>query len=155
MIDLPAAVSLSGLSSVVSLLALPLLLDPLPNAIAEGVTFDPEPAHIVGTGGAIGAVLRHAAYLQFSSEGYPWPTLVVNVIGSFVFGAAIFAGAGESTIQLLGIGACGSFTTFSSFSVETVQLYERGDRQVAIANAAGNLLLSLGAIGVAWVLFGL
>ncbi|MEY7850178.1 CrcB family protein [Natrarchaeobius sp. A-rgal3] len=119
--------------------------------LSETVTFDPEPAHVVGTGGAIGAVLRHGVYLRLSSERFPWPTLAVNVIGSFVFALAIFAGAGESTIQLLGIGACGAFTTFSSFSVETVQLYERGDRRLAVANAAGNLALSLAGIGVAWL----
>lgn len=123
-----------------------LVLEP----IAENVTFDPEPAHIVGTGGAIGAVLRHGVYQRLSSDRYPWPTLVVNVVGSFVFGAAIFAGASESTIQLLGVGICGAFTTFSSFSVETVQLYERGDRGLAVANAFGNLALSLAAIGLAW-----
>lgn len=120
-------------------------------SIGENVTFDPEPAHVVGTGGAIGAVLRHEVYRQLSSDRYPWSTLVVNVAGSFVFGVAIFAGASESTIQLLGIGICGAFTTFSSFSVETVQLYERGDRGLAVANALGNLALSLAAIGVAWV----
>ncbi|WP_049920049.1 fluoride efflux transporter FluC [Halobiforma nitratireducens] len=114
------------------------------------VSFDPRPAHLVGTGGAIGAVFRHWVYLRFSSEGFPWPTLLVNVLGSFVFGLAVFAGAGESTIQLLGIGACGSVTTFSSFSVETVQLYERGDRLRAVANAAGNLVLSLAGIALAW-----
>ena len=116
------------------------------------VTFDPEPAHIVGTGGAIGAILRHLIYLRFSSDRFPWPTLAVNVVGSFGFGAAIFAGAGETTIQLVGIGICGAFTTFSSFSVETVQLYERGDRLLAVANAAVNLALSLAAIGIAWLL---
>ncbi len=125
------------------------------DSIVENVTFDPEPAHIVGTGGAIGAVCRYWVYQQLSGDRYPWPTLTVNVIGSFVFGAAIFAGASESTIQLLGIGACGSFTTFSSFSVETVQLYERGDRRLAVINAVGNLVISLAAIGLAWVLVGL
>nr|WP_086009770.1 fluoride efflux transporter CrcB [Natronococcus occultus] len=111
-----------------------------------------EAAHLVGIGGAIGALLRYAVYEQLSDEQYPWPTLVVNVVGSFVFGAATFAGVGESAIQLIGIGICGAFTTFSSFSVQTVQLYERGDRKLAVANAAGNLALSLAAIGLAWVL---
>ncbi|RQG96678.1 fluoride efflux transporter FluC [Natrarchaeobius chitinivorans] len=126
------------------------LLVTLP-ALVESVTLEPEPAHLVGVGGAIGAVLRHGVFLALSSDRFPWPTLVVNVIGSFVFAVAIFAGAGESTIQLLGIGACGAFTTFSSFSVETVQLYERGDRLLAVANACGNLLLSIVAIGLAWL----
>ncbi|SEH16934.1 CrcB protein [Natronorubrum sediminis] len=115
-----------------------------------GLAFEPEPAHVVGTGGAIGALLRHWVYLQFSSERFPWPTLAVNVLGSFVFGLATFLGAGDTTIQLVGIGICGAFTTFSSFSVETVQLYERGDRLLAVANAAGNLGLSLCAIALAW-----
>nr|WP_243637875.1 CrcB family protein [Natrarchaeobius chitinivorans] len=120
--------------------------------LADWITFDPEPAHLVGAGGAIGALLRYGVYRGLSSERFPWPTLAVNVIGSFLFGLAIFAGAGESTIQFVGIGICGAFTTFSSFSVETVQLYERGDRTLAVANAAGNLVLSVAGIGLAWVL---
>ncbi|MDQ2052369.1 CrcB family protein [Natronolimnohabitans sp. A-GB9] len=114
------------------------------------LTFDPEPAHVVGTGGAIGAILRHWVYLTLSSERFPWPTLTVNVLGSFVFGLLTFLGADGSTLQLVGIGICGAFTTFSSFSVETIQIYERGDRFLAVANAAGNLVLSLSAIGLAW-----
>ncbi|WP_436346674.1 fluoride efflux transporter FluC [Natronorubrum sp. FCH18a] len=123
--------------------------------IAAALAFDPEPAHVVGTGGAIGAVLRHWVYLRVSSDRFPWPTLAVNVIGSFVFGLAMFAGADESALRLLGTGICGAFTTFSSFSVETVQLYECGDRLLAIANAGGNLALSLAAIGLAWGLVAL
>lgn len=119
-------------------------------SLAAVLAFEPEPAHLVGAGGAIGAMLRYAVYQQFSSDRFPWPTLAVNVLGSFLFGLAIFAGAGESTIQFVGIGICGAFTTFSSFSVETVQLYERGDRLLAVGNAAGNLVLSLIAIGIAW-----
>ncbi len=116
------------------------------------VSFDPDPAHIVGTGGAIGAVCRHWVYLQLSREDYPIPTLVVNVVGSFVLGVLIFAGATESTAQLFGIGACGAFTTFSSFSVETVQIWERGDRRLAVLVAAGNLGLSLAGVAIAWAL---
>ncbi|SFB67998.1 camphor resistance protein CrcB [Halobiforma haloterrestris] len=127
-------------------------LDVLTVTSTISFAFDLQPAHLVGTGGAIGAVLRHWIYLQFSSERFPWPTLAVNAIGSFVLGFVVFAGVGESTAQLVGIGICGSFTTFSSFSVETVQLYERGDRLRAVVNAAANLLLSLAAIGLAWVI---
>ncbi|NUB90503.1 fluoride efflux transporter CrcB [Haloterrigena sp. SYSU A558-1] len=111
-----------------------------------------EPALVVGIGGAIGAVLRHWVSLQLASERFPWPTLAVNVLGSFGFALALFAGAGESTLRLVGTGICGAFTTFSSFSVETVGLYERGDRRLAVVNAAGNLALSLSAIGLAWAI---
>ncbi len=137
-----------AVESPASVLAVVLVLEP----VLEDGALEFEPAHLVGVGGAIGALSRYAVYEQLSDERYPWPTLIVNVVGSFVFGAATFAGASEPVIQLVGIGICGSFTTFSSFSVETVQLYERGDRKLAIVNAAGNLALSLAAIGVAWVL---
>ncbi|AEH36374.1 fluoride efflux transporter FluC [Halopiger xanaduensis] len=123
------------------------MIDALVSAVP--FAFDPEPAHVVGTGGAIGAILRHQVSLRCSSERFPWPTLAVNVLGSFVFALSIFAGAGDAALRLLGTGICGSFTTFSSFSVETVRLYERGDRRLAVANAAGNLVLSLAGIGLA------
>lgn len=118
------------------------------------VTVDPDPAHIVGTGGAIGALLRYWVGQRVSSRvpssQFPLSTFVVNVVGSFALGLVVLAGAGESTLQLVGTGICGSFTTFSSFSVETVRLYERGDRARAVGNAVVNLVCSLAAIGLAW-----
>ncbi|WP_254765170.1 fluoride efflux transporter CrcB [Natrinema marinum] len=118
------------------------------------LVFDPEPAHVVGTGGAIGAVCRHwvgrRVSRRVSSSRFPLATFVVNVVGSFALGLLVFAGASESVLRLAGTGICGSFTTFSSFSVETIRLYERGDRALAVGNAAANLLCSLAAIGLAW-----
>lgn len=116
---------------------------------AAAVSLDPDPAHVVGTGGALGAVLRHRVSLRVSADGFPAATLAVNAVGSFALGTAVFAGAGDSALLLFGTGVCGSFTTFSSFSVETVGLWERGDRRRAVANAAANLLVSLAAIGLA------
>ena len=117
-------------------------------------SYEPEPAHLVGTGGAIGAILRHWVYLRVTWRDFPAATLTVNAIGSFVFALATFAGASDSVIHLVGIGACGSFTTFSSFSAETVGLWERGDRRLAVTNAVANLVVSLAAIGVAWLVVG-
>ncbi|OLZ42741.1 chromosome condensation protein CrcB [Natrinema saccharevitans] len=127
------------------------MLEALARAAA---TVDPEPAHVVGTGGAIGAVCRYWVGQWVSSrlerERFPVATVVVNVLGSFALGLVVFAGASESTLQLVATGICGSFTTFSSFSVETLRLYERGDRTLAIGNAAISLAGSLAAIGLAW-----
>lgn len=117
-----------------------------------GTGLEIAPAHVVGVGGALGAICRYWVYLYVTWEEFPAATLAVNVIGSFLFAVVTFAGAGESAIRLIGIGFCGSFTTFSSFSVETVQIWERGDRWLAIGNAVSNLLVSLAAIGLAWVL---
>ena len=129
----------------------------LADVLADGLTtVDPDPAHIVGTGGAIGAVLRYRVGQYVSSRvpnrTLPLSTFVVNVVGSFALGLVVLAGTGESTLQLVGTGICGSFTTFSSFSVETVRLYERGDRARAVGNAVATLACSLAAIGLAWAL---
>ncbi|ELY82457.1 fluoride efflux transporter CrcB [Natrinema pallidum] len=133
-----------------------LLLEGIDMLGRTAATIDLEPAHVVGTGGAIGASLRYVTTQRvterLSSERVPLATFVVNVVGSFVLGLVVFAGVGGSTLRLVGTGICGSFTTFSSFSVETVRLYERGDRTLAVANAAVTLVCSLAAIGLAWLL---
>jgi len=54
---------------------------------------------------------------------------------------------------LVGVGACGAFTTYSSFSVQTVRLWEDGKRGYAVLNAVGNLVSSLIAVGLAWTFF--
>ena len=109
-----------------------------------------DPAHLVGTGGALGALCRVYVSQRFEGE-YPVGTLAVNVVGGFVLGLVTFVGAGEQVILLVGTGACGSFTTFSSFSFETVRLVEENDLTGAAANALANLLGALVAIGLAWL----
>jgi len=111
-----------------------------------------EPAHLVGTGGAIGALARHYVATLVDVERFPLGTLTVNVIGSFLLGLLTFAGVGSDVMLLVGTGACGSFTTFSSFSFDTVRLWETGSRLRAGINAAVNLLGALLAIGLAWAL---
>lgn len=109
-----------------------------------------DPAHLVGTGGALGALCRVYVSQRFEGD-YPTGTLAVNVIGSFALGLVTFAGAGETAVLLVGTGACGSFTTFSSFSFETVRLVEEGKAGWAAANALVNLFGALAAIALAWL----
>lgn len=111
-----------------------------------------DPAYLVGLGGAIGAVCRYLLGEIVPTESFPFGTLTVNVLGSFVLGFVTFLGIGEELLLLVGTGACGSFTTFSSFSVDTVQLHEDGLSPQAIAFAIANLLGALLAIGFAWLL---
>lgn len=111
-----------------------------------------EPAHLVGTGGAIGALLRYLIGERIQSEGFPFGTVTVNVVGSFVLALITFAGAGEAWLLFLGTGVCGSFTTFSSFSFETIWLWESDQRRAAVLNAVGTLAGAIAAIGLAWVL---
>lgn len=109
-----------------------------------------DPAHLVGMGGALGALCRVYVSQRFEGE-YAVGTLAVNVVGSFALGLVTFVGAGEQVTLLVGTGACGSFTTFSSFSFETVRLIEEDRLRGAAANALVNLFGSLAAIGLAWL----
>lgn len=117
-----------------------------------------EPAYLVGTGGAIGAVLRYLLANLVVRFGDPTPfplsTLFVNIIGSFVLGLLVFGGFGNEAMLFVGVGACGAFTTYSSFSVQTVRLWENGRPGYAVGNAVGNLALSGFAVGFAWLLVG-
>jgi len=117
-----------------------------------------EPAYLVGTGGAIGAVLRYlvanAVLWWRGPTTFPAATLVVNIIGSFVLGLIVFGSVGSEAMLFVGVGVCGAFTTYSSFSVQTVRLWEDGLRGYAVVNAVGNLILSCLGLAVAWLLVG-
>ncbi|WP_436934661.1 fluoride efflux transporter CrcB [Halovenus marina] len=107
---------------------------------------------LVSAGGAFGAVSRHVVGLALDDTSFPWATLVVNAVGSFVLGVVLFGVTDTELLLLVSVGFCGAFTTFSSFSFQTVALWERGDRTRALANALGNLVASLFAFAVAWLL---
>ena len=111
-----------------------------------------DPAQLVGVGGAIGALCRYWTYQRLEAERFPVSTLTVNVLGSFVLGLVVFSDAGESILLFIGIGFCGAYTTFSTFSVETVQLWEDGHRRTATVYALANIVVSVLALGIAWAL---
>ncbi len=108
----------------------------------------------VALGGGLGAWLRFVAGRLVPSAAFPWATLAVNVVGSFAMGllAGWLArtGGNESLRLLLGVGVLGGFTTFSAFSLEIVQLAQRGQTGVAALYMA----LSLGG-GVLGLIAGL
>lgn len=108
------------------------------------------PAQLVGAGGALGAVLRYLVGEFVPNERFPFGTLAVNVVGSFALGMITFVALPAGVILFVGIGVCGSFTTYSSFSVETVRLWESGSRFRAAIYAVGTLSLCLLAVGLAW-----
>ncbi len=107
---------------------------------------------LVGIGGVFGAWFRYVVSQLLASRSFPWATLVVNVLGSFVLGIMLFAGVSRPVTLLVGIGFCGAFTTFSSFSYQTVELWERDRPDLAVINAVGNLVVSVLAFGCAWLL---
>jgi CrcB protein len=111
---------------------------------------------LVVLGGGIGAGLRHGvnvAAARWIGVEFPWGTLTVNVVGSFLIGAlaAWFAFRGDNyTTQSLRLflttGILGGFTTFSAFSLDFALLFERGDTTLAIVYVIASVLLSLAAI---------
>ena len=108
-------------------------------------------ALLVGAGGVLGALARYAVGLRL--PGRTADTLAVNVLGSFALGALTVALAdGAALLTTFGVGFCGAFTTFSSFAVETVSLYEDGERRAAVGNTTANLIGALIAVAAgAWL----
>ena len=101
----------------------------------------------IASGGAIGAVLRYwvsSGVYTLIGRGFPYGTLVVNVLGSLIMGFLYIwllerMPGGVAVRAFLLIGLLGAFTTFSTFSVETLNLMEAGQ----IAKAVLNTLLSV------------
>ncbi len=108
-------------------------------------------------GAAIGAPTRYLVDRAVQSRHdsvFPWGTLTVNVVGSFVLGLVVTLAPTDLQV-LLGVGFCGGLTTYSTFSYETLRLVEDGAGGLAVANvllsvAAGVLAVGLGvAVGAA------
>jgi len=100
-------------------------------------------------GGGAGAVVRHALG-RLVVHRFPLATLLINVLGSLILGAALTvtndAVAAAGTVpQRLVIGFCGGFTTFSSFAVQSLALRETHSTTYLLANVALNLTLCLSA----------
>lgn len=109
----------------------------------------------IAAGGAIGALSRHyvagAITKALTYGGFPYGTFVVNMLGSLLMGVLItaFALKFENSQELRGfltVGLLGSFTTFSTFSLEAALLIERGDWQGAVLYMFGSLALGVLAL---------
>lgn len=99
----------------------------------------------VTCGGGVGAWLRFAVGYLLRGTNFPWATLLVNVAGSFAMGVLVGLlaqqnGPNEGWRLLVGVGFLGGFTTFSAFSLELVQLAQRGAFGLAGVYAALSVL---------------
>jgi fluoride exporter len=107
---------------------------------------------LVGAGSAVGGVARllltNAASARAAGGGFPVGTLLVNVIGSLIFGVAVRYGAdrGElsnATRLMLTAGLCGGFTTFSTFSFDIVDALEHGRSGMVTSYVMASLVLGV------------
>jgi fluoride exporter len=105
--------------------------------------------------GGAGATLRFA--LDDAVQGrlageFPFGTLAVNGLGSFLLGLLHGAGVTGDDLLLAGTALLGSFTTFSTWMLETERLVEDGDASLAFANVLGSLALGLAAVALGWAI---
>ena len=116
---------------------------------------------IVFLGAGAGGMLRHAVNtlsLRLAGPGFPWGTLLVNVVGSLLMGLIAgwfaFRGEGSQTWRLfLTTGVLGGFTTFSAFSLDAALLYERGAWGPLAFYVIGSVVISLLALFAGLALF--
>jgi CrcB protein len=102
-----------------------------------------------GAGGAVARYLLDRAVADRTAGAFPWGTFVINVTGSLLLGVitglALHHGLSRTSRIVLGTGFCGAYTTFSTFSFETIRLVEEGALPEAFRNAAGTLVAGAAA----------
>jgi CrcB protein len=109
---------------------------------------------VIAGGGAIGAVMRYGVHnLSVKAFGpdFPWGTLIVNVAGSLAIGVLValfahFSHISQEMRLFLITGVLGAFTTFSAFSLDFVNLWERGAFMAAALYLSASVVLSIAAV---------
>ena len=108
----------------------------------------------VAVGGALGAMARYAVSIlvfNYSSDKFPYATLSVNVLGSFIMGILFVIIVERAALpvemrSLLMVGFLGAFTTFSTFSLDALSLWQNGHLFVALVYVLATVVLCLVAI---------
>ena len=110
----------------------------------------------IAIGGALGSIARYGCSslaANWVGETFPWGTLIVNISGSLVIGffATLTGPDGRLLVssdarQFVMVGICGGYTTFSSFSLQTLNLVRDGDMLAAGGNIVGSVVLCLLAV---------
>jgi CrcB protein len=106
--------------------------------------------------GAVSRYIADRAITHWRGSDFPWGTLVINVAGSFVLGVVVglatHHGLSQVAAVVIGSGFCAGFTTFSTWTWETLALTEEGALLQASLNALGSLAAGLGAAALGlWI----
>lgn len=109
---------------------------------------------LVGLGGLVGSLARYwlAGTVQAWTEaGFPFGTLTVNVVGSFIVGLVMVLSLERGLLNaemrlLLAVGVCGGFTTMSTFSYETMALLRDGEVMLALGNVGATIMVCFFAV---------
>lgn len=107
---------------------------------------------LIALGGASGAILRYLVsqfMVRFFASTFPLQTLFVNVSGSLLLGLSAKTIAENHVLGLFfGVGFLGAYTTFSTFSFESIALLKQGKMQFFLLNTFCNVILSFGALSL-------
>lgn len=103
---------------------------------------------LVALGGGIGSTLRYGTFLLVNSKTFPYATLAVNILGSFIIGIVFALTLKEEVLSgnwklFLASGICGGFTTFSAFSLENMSLLQAGKYGMAITYIGLSVILGI------------
>ncbi|MEO9227683.1 MAG: fluoride efflux transporter CrcB [Devosia sp.] len=114
----------------------------------------------IAIGGAIGSVARGWMSLtvaEATGPEFPWGTILINILGSFLIGALTTGTAADGRFPLSGdlrsllmVGICGGFTTFSSFSLQSLELLRQGRVGWALLNIGASIVLCLGSVAAGY-----
>ncbi len=105
---------------------------------------------LVGLGGGLGSILRYVTGLVITTKLFPYATLTVNIIGSFIIGIIFALALKEQDLLsnwklFLATGFCGGFTTFSAFSLENMGLLQSGKTGLALMYIVLSIVLGIAA----------
>lgn len=117
----------------------------------------------IAVGGALGSVARYwmtGVAARLFGETFPWGTLLINILGSFVIGFFVALTSPEGGRYVVDpnmrafvtVGICGGFTTFSAFSLQTLVLMQEGEWLHAGGYVVGSVMLCLVAVWLAYIL---
>ena len=116
----------------------------------------------VAVGGALGSLARFwlaAAMTMLTGPRFPWGTLLINILGSFIIGLVAAVTMAPARIPMhpdirvfLMVGICGGFTTFSAFSLQTLELLQAGEVAPALGYILGSVVLCVLGTFAGWTL---
>ncbi len=117
----------------------------------------------IAVGGALGSVARYwmtGVAARLFGETFPWGTLLINILGSFVIGFFVALTSPEGGRYVVDpnmrafvtVGICGGFTTFSAFSLQTLVLMQEGEWLHAGGYVVGSVMLCLVAVWLGYIL---
>ncbi len=114
-------------------------------------SWDQRRVSAIAAGGVAGAGLRWAVVTSVEAGRFPWPVLVINVAGSVLLGVLLAEEWSHPSARLLlhdvgGIGFCGGLTTFSTFSLEVVNLAREGDVGLAVIYAIASVAAAIAGV---------